>query len=68
MERRYHRFPIGTGVRKKFSSVWFDGEVVKIHPFDKLWSIKYPDGDIEDMNEDEMITYSSKYNQHYNTK
>ena len=68
VNRRYHRYPIGTGVRRKFDSGWFDGEVIEIHAIDKLWTVKYTDGDKEDLNEDQLIRYSSQYNQKHNSK
>ena len=65
---RLHRYPVGTKVRRHFDSGWFDGEVVSIHVHDKLWTIRYTDGDEEDFNEDQLIRYSSQYNQKYNSK
>ena len=66
---RLHRFPVDTNkVRRHFDSGWFDGEVVAIHVHDKLWTIRYTDGDEEDFNEDQLIRHSSQYNQKYNAK
>ena len=65
---RLHRYPVGTKVRRHFDSGWFDGEVVSIHAHDKLWTIRYTDGDEEDFNEDQLIRHSSQYNQKYNSK
>ena len=42
--------------------------MVAIHAHDKLWTVKYVDGDTEDLNESELIRYSSQYNKNYNTK
>ena len=61
-------YPVGTKVRRHFDSGWFDGEVVSIHVHDKLWTIRYTDGDEEDFNEDQLIRHSSQYNQKYNSK
>ena len=68
MRARQIRYHIGMGVRRKFDSGWFDGTVIAIHPHDKLWTVKYSDGDQEDLNEDQLIRFSSEYNQKYNTK
>ena len=68
VKARLHKYPIGTGVRKKFDSGWFDGKIVKVHVYDKLWTVRYTDGDVEDLDEDQLIRYSSQYNQKYNTK
>ena len=68
MRSRLLRHPVGTGVRRKFKTGWFDGEVIDIHPTDRLWTVRYTDGDEEDLNESQLIRFSSNYNQKYNSK
>ena len=65
---RVPKFPIGTNIRRKFDDGWFDGVVIQVDVRHKLWKVKYTDSDVEDMDEGQMITYTSKYNQKYNTK
>ena len=68
VKSRLHKYPIGTGVRREFDDGWFDDERIKMFTHDKLWKVKYTDGDMEDLNEDQLIRFSSQFNQKYNVK
>jgi len=65
----YHPEHIGTIVRKKFDEdgKYYEGEVTKYDSIDKLYTIKYKDGDQEEYEHDEMILYKKK-DQHYTKK
>ena len=56
------RYPIGTKVRKHFPQGWFDGEVISIDVEEKLWKIRYSDGDCEELDKDHLIRHISLYN------
>ena len=53
------RYPIGTKVRKHFTQGWFDGEVISIDAEEKLWKIRYSDGDCEELDKDHLIRHIS---------
>ena len=51
----YKQEPIGTIVKRKFNNgKWYEGEVTHYDPINKLYKIKYCDGDTEDYNHSEM--------------
>ena len=54
---------IGTIVRKKFDEdgKYYEGEVTKYDSTNRLYTIKYKDGDREEYDHDEMILYKKKY-------
>jgi hypothetical protein len=56
------KFPVGTQVRKEFDSQgWFEGVVVSIDEDNALYRIKYEDGDVEDVDEEELEVLVLQY-------
>ena len=55
---------IGVKVRKKFSSGWYDGEVISVTG-PGLYKVRYEDGDREDLNRIELHEHELVYEQHY---
>ena len=62
------RYDIGMKVRKKFKTIYFDGEIVSkyVDSGSNMWHVKYTDGDSEDLSEDELKVHIKCYNNKYN--
>ena len=61
-------YPIGTIIRKQFDDgKYYEGEVTKYDPPNKLYSIEYCDGDREEYTHDEVTTYRKKTQQYSRT-
>ena len=57
----YKQEPIGTIVKRKFNDgKWYEGEVTHYDPINKLYKIKYRDGDTEDYDHSEMKEIENK--------
>ena len=55
---------IGTKVRRKFDLGWFDGEVISVVA-NGIYKVRYEDGDMEDLERDELYEHELTYDQHY---
>jgi len=60
--KSYHSKPIGTIVKKRSDKdgKYYEGEVTKYDSSNKLYTIKYKNGDQEEYDHDDMILYKKK--------
>eukprot|EP00536_Pseudo-nitzschia_multiseries_P015866 jgi/Psemu1/44055/gm1.44055_g len=62
--RRGHPWAVGTIIRKKFNSGWYEGEVVSYDQTNQFYRVRYTDGDIADYTHGEVSRYY-KSDQYY---
>jgi hypothetical protein len=54
------KYAIGTAISKDFDGDMYSGTITKYHPKEKQYSIRYEDGDEEDLSEHELDELSKK--------
>eukprot|EP00536_Pseudo-nitzschia_multiseries_P019014 jgi/Psemu1/58491/gm1.58491_g len=62
--RRGHPWAVGTIIRKKFNSGWYEGEVISYDQTNQYYKVRFTDGDVADYTHGEVSRYY-KSDQYY---